>query len=416
METTKKSTFKVLFYLKKNAPKKNGMVPIMCRITINGSQSAFSTKLDISVSNWDLKYGRVLGKSREAQNINGKLDKIRLNMEECYSKILKNEGNVNSIKLKNVYLGLGNGELTFFKFCEKFLLDFEKKVDNGLRSKGTLGKYNILFTHLKGFALSKYGYSDVHFNDLTYEFVQEFDYYLRDEQSLEHNTIWLYMIGFTIICRLAISRKHLAFNPFSEYKNTKKDKDRGYLLRNELEQLVTFNCEKKKDELVKDLFVFSCFTGLSYSDMKGLKNSNIQDFFDGNKWIIVRRKKTATSSNVMLLDIPNMIIEKYAGIAKQDKVFPVPSNTTCNDSLMRISQQIDCLKEKKVTFHLARHTFATLFLSEGVPLESLSKMLGHKNIATTQIYAKILNEKVGKDMQKVSHKFKGMEQSFVTSL
>src|SRR5690606_34945307 len=141
----------------------------------------------------------------------------------------------------------------------------------------------------------------------------------------------------------------------------------------------------KIDELVKDLFVFSCFTGLSYSDMKGLKKSHIQNFFDGKEWIIIRRKKTSTSSNVMLLDIPKMIIEKYAGFSKDGKVFPVPSNTTCNDSLKRISKLIDSLKEKKVTFHLARHTFATLFLSEGVPLESLSKMMGHKNIATTQI-------------------------------
>lgn len=188
------------------------------------------------------------------------------------------------------------------------------------------------------------------------------------------------------------------------------------MLRRELEQLVTFNCDKKKDELVKNLFVFSCFTGLSYSDMKRPRNSNIQDFFDGNQWVIIRRKKTATSLNVMLLDIPKMLIERYAGFSKDVKVFPVPSNTICNDSLKRISQQIDCLKEKKVIFHLARHTFATLFLSEGVPLESLSKMLGHKNIASTQIYAKVLNEKVGKDMQKVSHKFKGMERSFVAQL
>ncbi len=416
METTKKSTFKVLFYLKKNAPKKNGKVTVMCRITVNGKQSAFSTKLDISASNWDLKYGRVLGKSREAQDVNGKLDKIRLGIEECYSKILKNEGAVSSAKLKNTFLGMESGELTFFKFYEQFIADFEKKVNSGLRVQGTHRRYKTLLKHLRNFALVKYGYTDVMFNDLTPEFVQDFDYYLRDDLTLNHNTIWNYMIGFTTLCRLAMNRKHLAFNPFSEYKNTKKDKDRGYLLRNELEQLVTFNCEKKKDELVKDLFVFSCFTGLSYSDIKGLKNSNIQEFFDGNQWIIVRRRKTATSSNVMLLDIPKMIIEKYAGLSKDGKVFPVPSNSFCNDRLKVISQQIDCLKEKKVTFHLARHTFATLFLSEGVPLETLSKMLGHKNIATTQIYAKILNEKVGKDMQKVSHKFKGLERSFVASL
>ncbi len=414
MEMKKKSTFKVLFYLKKNAPKKNGKVAIMCRITVNGNQSAFSTKLDISSANWDLKYGRVLGKSREAQEINGKLDKVRFGIEEGYSKILKNEGTVNSSKLKNTFLGMDSDELTFFKFYEKFLLDFEKKVNNGLRVNGTLNKYKILLTHLRNFALIRYGYSDLSFNDLTSDCVQEFDYYLRDDQSLNHNTIWLYMIAFTTICRLAISRKHLASNPFREYKNIKKDKDRGYLLRSELERLVSFNCEKKNDEFVKDLFVFSCFTGLSYSDIKGLKNSNIQEFFDGNQWIIVRRKKTATSSNVMLLDIPKMIIGKYAGLSKDGKVFPVPSNTTCNDSLKRISELIDCLKEKKVTFHLARHTFATLFLSEGVALESLSKMLGHRNIATTQIYAKILNEKVGKDMRKVSQNFKAMELSFVS--
>jgi len=416
METTKKSTFKVLFYLKKNAPKKNGKVTVMCRVTINGKQSAFSTKLDISASNWDLKYGRVLGKSREAQDVNGKLDKIRLSIEECYSKILKNEGTVNSAKLKNAVLGMESGELTFFKFYEQFIVDFEKKVNSGLRVQGTHRRYKTLLKHLRNFALVKYGYTDITFHNLTSEFVQNFDYYLRDDLTLNHNTIWLYMINFTTLCRLAMSRKHLAFNPFSEYKNTKMDKDRGYLLRNELEQLVVFNCAKKKDELVKDLFVFSCFTGLSYSDIKGLKNSNLQEFFDGNQWIIIRRRKTATSSNVMLLDIPKMIIEKYAGLSKDGKVFPVPSNSSCNDRLKAISEQIDCLKEKKVTFHLARHTFATLFLSEGVPLESLSKMLGHKNIATTQIYAKILNEKVGKDMQKVSHKFKGLERSFVGQL
>ena len=314
METTKKSTFKVLFYLKKNAPKKNGLVPIMCRITVNGTQSAFSTKLDISSTNWDLKYGRVLGKSREAQDLNGKLDKIRLGIEECYSKILKNEGAVSSAKLKNAFLGMESGELTFFKFCEQFLLDFEKKVNSGLRVIGSYRRYRTLIKHLRNFARVKYGYTDVSFSSLTPDFVQDFDYYLRDNHHLGHNTVWVYMIGFTTLCRLAMSRKHLAFNPFSEYKNTKKDKDRGYLLRNELEQLVTFNCEKRKDELVKDLFVFSCFTGLSYSDIKGLKNSNLQEFFDGNQWIIIRRKKTSTSSNVMLLDIPKMIIEKYAGV------------------------------------------------------------------------------------------------------
>ena len=181
METTKKSTFKVLFYLKKNAPKKNGKVTVMCRITVNGKQSAFSTKLDISATNWDLKYGRVLGKSREAQDTNRKLNKIRSCIEECYSKILKNEGAVNSTKLKNAVLGIESGEITFFKFYEQFLSDYEKKVNNGLRVNGTRSRYKILLKHLRNFAFTKYGYSDVPFNDLTPDFVQNFDYYLRDD-------------------------------------------------------------------------------------------------------------------------------------------------------------------------------------------------------------------------------------------
>ena len=149
METTKKSTFKVLFYLKKNAPKKNGKVVIMCRITVNGKQSAFSTKLDISATNWDLKYGRVLGKSREAQEVNGKIDKIRLGIEECYSKILKNEGTVNSAKLKNTFLGMDNGELTFFKFYEHYLSDFQKKVNSGLRVQATHNRHKTLLTQIQ---------------------------------------------------------------------------------------------------------------------------------------------------------------------------------------------------------------------------------------------------------------------------
>ena len=271
MEMRKKSTFKVLFYLKKNAPKKNGKIAIMCRITVNGKQCAFSTKLDISSTNWDLKYGRVLGKSREAQEVNGKLDKIRFGIEECYSKILKNEGTVNSSKLKNTFLGMDSDELTFFKFYEKFLSDFEKKVNNGLRVNGTLNKYKILLTHLRNFALIRYGYTDLSFNDLTSDCVQEFDYYLRDDQSLNHNTIWLYMIAFTTICRLAVSRKHLASNPFREYKNIKKDKDRGYLLRNELEQLVSFNCKKRMMSLLKIylfLVVLQDFLILILKDLK----------------------------------------------------------------------------------------------------------------------------------------------------
>lgn len=416
MEKTRRSTFKVLFYLKKNAPKKDGTVPVMCRVTVNGKQSAFSAKLDVSPSNWDLKFGRVSGKSKQAQCLNTDLDNIRLDLEQCHAKLLKEAVTLSSEKLKNAYLGLSDDELTFFKFFDQYNVDFKKKVANGIRSIQTLNKYEVLLRHLRSFARKKYGCSDLGFNDLSCDLVQEFDYYLRNEKGLQPNSVWLYMIAFTTICRLAISRKHLVFNPFSEYKNAKEDKDRGYLLRSELEEIISYQCKRRIDILIKDLFLFSCFTGLSYSDIKRLEPGHIQQFFDGNQWIIIRRKKTTTSSNVMLLHMPKMILEKYAGLTRNGRVFPVPCNKSCNDFLKRLSQAIPCLNGKKVTFHLARHTFGTLFLSEGVPLESLSKMMGHKNIATTQIYAKVLNEKVGKDMQQVAHRFETMERAFVPQL
>lgn len=412
METTKRSTFKLLFYLKKSTLKKNGMVSVMGRITINGKVAQFSTKVDINPGQWDLKYGRVSGKSREAVSINEKLDSIRLRVETCYNKILNSEGIVTAEKLKSISLGMDSGQQTFLKFFEAFNKDFEKKVDSGTRVLGTLRKYRALLNHLKDFIPKKYKTTDIAFHEVNCEFVQDFDYYLRSDLGKDHNTIWMYMIGLVTITKLAIKRKLLPSNPFDEYKNTLKEKDRGYLLKKELEELIAFQPYKKRYEFLKDLFVFSCFTGLAYSDIKQLEKSHIQDFFDGNAWIIKRRKKTVTSSNVMLLDIPRRIIEKYAGITRDNRLFAVPTNETCNRALRMFAKEIPCLKGKKVTFHLARHTFATLFLSEGVPLESISKMMGHKKISTTQIYAKIVNEKVGRDMQKVSHNFKGLEAAF----
>lgn len=169
----------------------------------------------------------------------------------------------------------------------------------------------------------------------------------------------------------------------------------------------------KKHELVKDLFIFSCFTGLSYMDIKKLKWGNIQSFFDGHQWIISRRKKSDVASNVRLLEIPKHIIEKYRGITRNDHVFPVSSNATCNSHVRKLVEEAEIITEQKITFHTARHTFATMFLTEGVSLESRSKMMGHKNISTTQIYAKITSQKISKDMDLVSHRFSGMEAAFI---
>ena len=168
-------------------------------------------------------------------------------------------------------------------------------------------------------------------------------------------------------------------------------------------------------ELVRDLFVFSCFCGLSYSDVKNLTKDNLQTSFDGHLWIITRRQKTNTDSSVRLLEVPKRIIEKYKGYTRDNRIFPVPSNTSCNSILKKIVKQ--CGIKARLTYHVARHTFGTLLtISQGVPIETLSRMMGHTNIKTTQIYAKITKEKISQDMEILSHKLESLEKQITERL
>lgn len=413
MEREKRSTFKLLFYLKKNEPKKNGNVPVMGRITIDGTPKTFGTKLEINPETWDLKHGRVLGKSNLATDINQKLDKIRVRINKIYEDMMKDDGFATSQKVKLSFLGVGVMEDAILRVFKEQNEDFEKMVSKGKRSQNTYNKYKTVFNHLSEFIKERYHRDDMAFRELTGDFIREFDFFLRIDKECTHNTVWVYTMPVIALADLAIKKGIIKQNPFEDYEISMQEIDRSYLLKENVEKLMLLKLSKPKYELVKDLFIFSCFTGLSYIDIKKLKWSNIQSFFDGHQWIISRRKKSDVSSNVRLLEIPKRIIEKYRGLTRNDYVFPMPSNATCNSHVAKLIKEAEIVTEQKVTFHTARHTFATMFLTEGVPLESLSKMMGHKNISTTQIYAKITSQKISKDMDLVSHKFAGMEAAFI---
>lgn len=413
MEQEKRSTFKLLFYLKKNEPKKNGNVPVMGRITIDGTPKSFSTKLDINPNNWDLKHGRVLGKSAQALSTNLKLDNIRVRINKIYDDMLKDEGFATAQKVKLSFLGVGVMDDAILKVFKDQNEDFERMVGKGKRSQNTYNKYKTVYNHLSEFIRERYHREDMAFRELTSDFIREFDFFLRIDKECTHNTVWVYTMPVIALAELAIKKGLIRQNPFEDYEISMEETDRSYLLKGDVEKLMLLKSSKSKYELVKDLFIFSCFTGLSYVDIQKLKWSNIQSFFDGHQWIISRRKKSDVASNVRLLEIPKRIIEKYRGITRNDYVFPVPSNATCNSHVKKLIEEAQIITEQKVTFHTARHTFATMFLTEGVPLESLSKMMGHKNISTTQIYAKITSQKISKDMDLVSPRFAGMEAAFI---
>ena len=416
MEQTKKSTFKLLFYLKKNELKKNGNAPIMARITIDGTPKTFGTKLEIDPNNWDLKHGRVQGKSAQALSINKKLDNIRGRIDKIYEDMLKHEGFATAQKVKLSFLGVGVMDDAILKVFNNQNEDFKKLVEKEERSQSTYNKYITVYNHLTTFIKERYHRDDMAFRELTSDFIREFDFYLRYDLQSSHNTVWVYTMPVLALVELAIKKGLIRDNPFQDYEINMEETDRGYILKEDVEKLMMCVPSHQRYELVKDLFIFSCFTGLAYADIKKLTRNNIQSFFDGHQWIISRRKKSDIASNVRLMEIPKRIIEKYQGTTRNEFIFPVPTNATCNTHIGKLVEKAEIVTEQKVTFHTARHTFGTMFLTEGVPLESLSKMMGHKNISTTQIYAKITSQKISKDMDLVTPKFKAMEEAFMMAI
>lgn len=223
------------------------------------------------------------------------------------------------------------------------------------------------------------------------------------------------MIVLKHIVSIARNDGRLPFNPFAGYINSPESVDRGYVTKEEIHTIMNTKMPDKTHELVRDLFLFSTFTGLAYSDVKNLTEDNLQTFFDGNLWIISRRKKTNTESNIRLLDVPKCIIEKYKGMTRDNKVFPMPSNTTCNKILKTIAKL--CGIKTYLTYHVARHSAATtILLSNGVPIETVSRLLGHTNIKTTQIYAKITAQKISQDLEQLSDKLEDMEKSICSAI
>ena len=409
-----RSTFKILMYLKKGSEKPDGSVPLMCRLTVDGEIKQFSCKMDVSPRLWDVKAGRASGKSIDAQRINRAVDKIRVDVNRRYQEMMQTDGYVTAAKLKDAYLGIGIKQETLLKLFEQHNDEFLKKVGHS-RAQGTFARYRTVCKHIREFLPHTYNRKDIPMKELNLSFINDFEYYLRTERKCRTNTIWGYMIVLKHIISIARNSGVLPFNPFAGYINSPENVDRGYLSKEELQTLMNTPMKNQTYELVRDLFLFSTFTGLAYSDVRNLTYDNLQTFFDGDLWIITRRKKTNTDSNIRLLDVPKRIIEKYRGLTTDNRVFPMPSNSSCNEKLKKIG--IQCGIKTRLTYHVARHSAATtILLSNGVPIETVSRILGHTNIKTTQIYAKITNQKISQDLETLSHKIGDLEQSLCTNL
>lgn len=404
-----KSTFSIIFYLKRQVVKKDGTVPVMGRITVDGTQVQFSCKVTANPKLWDTKGGRMTGKSMQALEVNRKLDKMRVSINKHYQEILDRDNYVTAEKVKNAFLGLEYRCQTLLKVYAQYNEDYEKLYKAGMRSWGSLRKYRCVYRHLQEFLQSRYHVNDISLKELTPAFITDFEAFLRTDKHLCENSLSVYMLPLRTMVFRAIDNGWLTRDPFHDYKVPKVETTRGFLTKEEIHLLMNAELKRKTMQLIRDLYLFCCFTGLSFADLKNLKEEHIQTFFDDSEWIMIDRQKTGVRSTIKLLDYPKSIMEKYRGLCADGRIFPVPCYSDCRGILLRVAKR--CGITKHLTWHMSRHTMATeICLTNGVPIETVSSILGHKNIKTTQIYAKITKEKLNKDMDKLSLQLNHIEE------
>lgn len=392
-------TFNLLFYVKKSKINANGEVPIYLRITVDGKITEISTKRTVNTKKWSSGMQKVTGTSEEVKSLNFYLKTFEQKIYNIYHDLIKDNEKVTCEILKNKFLGTGEFNRTLIPI----FLDHDDRMERLIGKEfasGTLGRYRTCLSHIREFLKWKYNVSDINIKKIDFAFLNDFEFFLRTEKSCNNNSAVKYIKNFGKIVRICLANGWIERDPFLNYSSSFNEVSRVFLNEQELE--VMFNKDFKNERLsqVRFIFLFSCYTGLAYIDTQQLKQDNINIGLDGNKWIYTIRQKTKTKSNIPLLPKAEEIIEKYANhpaCLNSGKLLPILSNQKMNAYLKEIADLCDINKE--LTYHIARHTFATtITLANGVPIESVSKMLGHKNIKTTQHYAKILDQKVSEDM------------------
>lgn len=403
-----KEELRVLFYLKKNQVNVSGQCSVMGRITIGRSMAQFSAKIEAEPSKWDAKAGRMTGKSNHALQVNRQIDKINLSINVRYKEYLTNRGSVTAEELKNAFQGIATTHETLLKVFAEHNEVYGKRVGID-RVKRTYKGYCNAYSHLADFLQKKYHVRDMSFNQLTFSFIEAYDFYLRVDLKMKPNTILGYIIPFRKVVRIALNKGFITRDPFTEYKPERGRSEHRTLTSEELQKIMNATFDSPKRTLIRDLFIFSSFCGLAFADIRRLTENELVTTEDGKQWIVMARKKTGTISRVRLLDIPLQIIEKYKKDRVCEKIFSVPGYSTVDINLKRIAEI--CNINKSLTYHQSRHSFGTsICLTQGVPIETLSQMMGHRNIKTTQIYAEITGAKIEEDMQRLSQKIKNKYQ------
>ena len=392
----------VLFYLNKAKTNQRGICPLYCRITFRKKRKQFSTGFFVNPNHWNSKKQFVIDKEIEHTRINGHLSLRRQKIQNAYLflQVQNLEFNVDDIfdKYLNKKTKKEDNVISYFK---TYLAAQSKLINKDIKPV-TWKKFEYVCNHIASFISFKYHKKDFPLDKLNQQFLTDFEYYLKTEKDQKQVTVNKVIQRFRKPIKLAVSEGYLDQDPFVSHKPNRTKKEVVFLSMEELDLLEKYHFEQSRLELVRDLFIFCCYTGLAYLEMTNLKKEHLIKGFDGNQWIQMKREKTSKLISVPLLPRAKFLMTKYESIS--DYVLPKFSNQKINSYLKEIAGIVGI--NKTITHHTARKTFAsTVLLYNDVPMEIVSELLGHSNMKITQeYYGKIVQKSIGKEMERLSKK------------
>ena len=413
-----RSTFKILFYINRQKTKTDGNTAILCRFTIDGKNTTIRTGEECNPSEWSTKQGLTTNKKT-----NQRINEFRELVEKTYRDILTREGVVSVELIKNRLQGIATNPTTLLAMSKVELQAVKESVGKS-RAKGTYLNLSYSDRNLREFVEDK-GVQDILISTITEDLIEEYRFFLKKHRlkssTINNNLCWLSRLMFR-----AVSRRIIRCNPFENARYEKEDRKIRFLQKNDVMKLMAMSMNDKEAELARLIFIFSCFTGLAISDMENLKYKHIQTAADGQMYIRKERQKTKVEFVVPLHPIAEAIIshcwnaqarneEQQTVNEKGDSLVFQPH---CSRSVMGKNLSIvgkACGIRQRLSYHVARHTFGTMSLSAGIPIESIAKMMGHASISSTQVYAQVTDRKISEDMDRLIAKYKAKDKNITNA-
>ena len=396
-DAKRRSTFAILFYINRTKIRKDGTCQLLCKVSIDAEWEQIGTKVSVNPAIWDPETGRADGRGANAVTVNRAIDALTREITDHYDRIRKSLGFVTAELVKNAVKGIGQKPVTLLSLFHEHNEEFLKRVGMD-RTKETYDCYRRSYRHLAAFINEKRGVEDVSLRSLDKVFYDDFEIFLRGDLWLGQKSVHEHLYRLKKMTARAVSQGTLRRDPYCRMHPELPRSRSRHLRLEDLRILMSTQVENPSLQRVRDWFIFSTFTGLAYADLRRLTVNDISRAEDGSQWIHIRRKKTDTPSSVRLLEVPARIIEKYRHERRDDRVF----NTVSRGLLSKQMRELGKIYGFRLTFHMARHNFGThITLSMGVPIETVSRMMGHTSITTTQIYAHVTDRKVDEDMKRL---------------